>query len=57
MVRAIDVRLKLHSFFGKLSDIAKRKNLKASAIGQNGFVPSVKFVQAAGFFKHLHTRP
>ncbi len=44
---AIDRALELDAFFGDLAQLAKAEYLKATAIGQDGFVPAHKGMQAA----------
>lgn len=44
------------TLFGKLAVVAERENLKAATVGKYRPVPSVKTVQAAGFFYHIHAR-
>ena len=44
------------ALFLQLAILGKRKHLKAPAIGENGLIPCVEFVQSSGTFNNVHTR-
>ena len=48
MFRPVDVRLEMRAFFFKLTLSRKRIYLITAAIGEDGFIPAIKFMKAAG---------
>lgn len=44
---AVDRALESHAFFGDFAQIAQAEHLKAARVGEDGFVPANKLVQAA----------
>ena len=54
MLRAVDVAAESHSFFLELAYAAEREHLEAAAVGENGFLPAVEAVQAAGLLDDVH---
>ncbi len=56
MPRSVDVRVKQHAFLFHLACASQRKHLKTAAIGQNGAIPAVEFVQTASLFENLQPR-
>ena len=53
MLRAVDMRAELHSFFLHLTDVRQREDLKSTAVGQNRVMPAVKLMQAAALMQHV----
>jgi hypothetical protein len=54
---AVDVAAEAHPFLGDLADVAEAVHLEPAAVGEDGTVPSVEAMQAAGMLEHLRTRP
>ena len=52
---AVNRALEGAAFLGEFAHIGKRENLKTTRVGQNGFVPADKFVQAAELFDDFQT--
>ena len=57
MLAAVHVRAELHALFLNLPGVAERVHLVAARVGENGPVPAVELVQAAGRLQHLQPRP
>ena len=53
MLAAVDVALEGTALFRQLANAGKGEHLEASAIGQDGAVPTAESVQTAGFFQYL----
>ena len=53
MARAVDMRLKGHTFLLHLANTRERKHLKATTIGQNGAIPAIELMQSSNGFQHL----
>lgn len=54
---AVDVALELDALLGDLADVAERMHLEAPAVGEDGTVPAVEFVQASRVLQHIRTWP
>src|SRR5579864_8433290 len=48
---------KLHSFLPYFPDTGEGVNLEAAAVGKDGFIPTVKFVEAPGFLERIGAGP
>ena len=55
VIAAVDVAAKGHALVSQFAVIGKRKHLKATAIGKDGTVPTVKLVQSACTLDDIHT--
>src|SRR5262249_44694327 len=53
---AVEMRLELHAFLGNGALLREAENLKASAVGQNGTVPSDEAMQASQVGDQLRPR-
>ena len=53
---AVHRRRKAHTFFADFSGLTKRPHLKAATVGEDGFLPVLKPVQAAELRQDVHAR-
>ncbi len=54
---AVDVRLESHPFFYNFTGTTQGIDLIAAAVGENGLVPAVEFVQPPHLLQNFGTRP
>src|SRR5215471_1597196 len=54
---SVDMTLKTHSFFFYFSIGGERKNLVASTVGENGFIPIHETMQTTCLLQHFSPRP
>ena len=52
---AVDRALEGTAFFSEFAHVGERENLKTARVGQDGFVPADKIVQAAELFDNFQT--
>src|SRR5690606_29795412 len=55
VTRSVNMRLERNAFFPDFAYLGERVNLVAAAVGEQRFIPSVKFMQSPGFLDNVES--